>query len=283
MIRAFRELIASPLLLFALVIVILYLIVGIFADAFLIKDPLEQNLLIRLKPPGFVDDSGTRYLMGTDRFGRDIFGLIIAGAQLSLVVALGSVSIAIVIGSLAGLIAGYKEGIISSLLMRLADLQLSFPFFLLAIVIVGTIGPSFILVLFIIAIGSWVPYARIVRSEVLDLKTKDFIESSRAIGASDFHIITRHILPNNMPSIIVLASFNLATAIILESGLSFVGLGVPSDIPSWGYMLAEGRDYVASAWWLTFFPGLSIFLIVLSINLLGDFVREQVDPILRQT
>ncbi|MFO7590997.1 MAG: ABC transporter permease [Acidimicrobiia bacterium] len=266
-----------PFTLPALAIVLLTLFTALFPDVVAQGVPGAQNLRARLKPPGFVDTTGVMHPFGTDTLGRDVLDMVVAGARPALQVGFGAVAIALLMGVSAGLISGYGKGLLSTLIMRLVELQLAFPFFMIAVAVTGMLGPSLWLVLFIIALGTWVPYARVIRSEVLEVRSREYIQAAQALGAGQARILLRHVLPSSIPSIIVLASFNLATAILLEASLSFVGLGVPGTAPTWGRMLAEGRNYVATAWWLTVCPGASLFLLVFSVNLLSDFLKGVID------
>ena len=240
-------------------------------------DPTAQNLLSRLLPPGASGPDG-RHWFGTDALGRDILSLIIMGARPALFVSVAAAAIAAVVGVLAGMTAGFRGGRFGDLLLSLTNIQLAFPFFLLAVTIVGILRPSTGLVIAVIALGSWVPFARVTYADTQQLRELEFIEAVRVMRGSNTRILLRHILPNVLPNIVVLSTFAIGTAIVMESGLSFVGLGVPSDTPTWGRMLSEGRDYMDSAWWLTMFPGLAILLLVLVINVIGEQLRDYADP-----
>jgi len=265
----------------ASVILLLFVMVALFPTWFTPYNPQEQALTYRLQPPGFVSEEGRLYSFGTDHLGRDIYTRIIYGARVSLFVGLAASLSAAVFGVLGGLFSGYFGGLIDILIMRFAEVQLAFPTFLLAITLVSVLGPSLPVVIGVIALGNWVAYGRGVRSEVLALKGRQFILAARAIGLPSSRIIFLHILPNSIPTIIVLVTFNIAFAIILEAALSFVGLGIPAQLSSWGSMLSSGRQYVSTAWWLATLPGLSIFLVVLAINIFGDYLRESTDPYMK--
>jgi peptide/nickel transport system permease protein len=267
-----------PLIGFAVLIFAIFVLTAAFPEFFAPFDPTKQSLLARLQAPGSPARGGGTYWLGTDGLGRDILSGLIYGARGALFIGVLATLAAAVVGVTLGLFAGYFGGWLSDLILRIADVQLAFPFFLLAITVAAVLGPSFPVILGVLALGNWVVYARVVRSEALDIRERVFIEAAHAIGARTSRIIFLHVLPNCVPSIIVLASFNLAYAILLEAGLSFVGLGLNTDAPSWGVMLANGREYVATAWWLATFPGLCIFLIVLSVNILGDYARDVLDP-----
>jgi peptide/nickel transport system permease protein len=240
-------------------------------------DPAAQNLLSRLHAPGLAGPEGHHWF-GTDALGRDILSLIIVGAQPALFVSIVAAAIAAAVGVLAGMMAGYRGGRFGDLLLSLTNIQLAFPFFLLAVTVVGILRPSTALVIAVIALGSWVPFARVTYAETQQLRDLEFIEAVRVMRGGDVRILFRHILPNVLPNVVVLSTFAIGTAIVMESGLSFVGLGVPSATPTWGRMLAEGRDYMETAWWLTVFPGAAILLLVLVINVIGEQLRDYADP-----
>jgi peptide/nickel transport system permease protein len=236
-------------------------------------DPGDQTIAARLRPPG-ATVAGMRYLLGSDHLGRDVLSRIVFGGRISLVMGLTAVAVSAGVGATAGMLAGYLGGWAERAIMRLVDVQMAFPFILLAIVVVGVLGPSPAKVVLVIGIGGWVHFARVVRSEVLTLRERAFIESARATGAGAGRIMVRHVLPNVLPTIIVLATTALAYAIVAESSLSFLGVGIPASIPSWGGMLADGRQYVDTAWWLATFPGLCILGTALLVNVLGDLIRD---------
>jgi peptide/nickel transport system permease protein len=236
-------------------------------------DPGDQTIAARLRPPG-ATVAGMRYVLGSDHLGRDVLSRIVFGGRISLVMGLTAVAVSAGVGATAGMLAGYLGGWAERAIMRLVDVQMAFPFILLAIVVVGVLGPSPAKVVLVIGIGGWVHFARVVRSEVLTLRERAFIEGARATGAGDGRIMLRHVLPNVLPTIIVLATTALAYAIVAESSLSFLGVGIPASIPSWGGMLADGRQYVDTAWWLATFPGLCILGTALLVNVLGDLIRD---------
>jgi peptide/nickel transport system permease protein len=236
-------------------------------------DPGDQAIAARLRPPG-TTVGAMRYLLGSDHLGRDVLSRIVFGGRVSLVMGLTAVTLSVGLGATAGLLAGYFGGWPERAIMRLVDVQMAFPFILLAIVVVGVLGPSPVKVVLVIGVGGWVHFARVVRSEVLSLRERAFIESARATGAGDGRIMVRHVLPNVLPTVTVLATTALAYAIVAESSLSFLGVGIPASTPSWGGMLADGRQYVDTAWWLATFPGLCILGTALVVNVLGDLIRD---------
>ncbi|NTC81170.1 ABC transporter permease [Agrobacterium tumefaciens] len=216
--------------------------------------------------------------LGTDPLGRDVLARVVAGGKISLLVGFTSVIGAVVFGVIVGLVAGYYRGFWDMLVMRFADIQLAMPFILLAITFIAIVGGSLTNTIILLIVSQWVQYARLVRGSVLTLREREFILSARAIGVKDWRIILQHLLPNLIGPVIVLMTLNVANNILLESSLTFLGLGVDPTIPSWGGMLADGRTYLQTAWWVSVFPGLAILLTVLGLNLLGDWLRDSLDP-----
>ena len=234
---------------------------------------MRGTLADRLKPPSFQG-----HLFGTDAIGRDILMRLPHGGRISLTVGFVSVGLSLIVGVGVGLLAGFYRGVLDVVLMRIADVQLSFPFILLAITVIAVIGAGLWKLIFVMALTQWVQYARLVRAQVLSLREQDSVQATRALGASDARIVLRHLLPNLIGPVIVLATLNVANNILLESGLTFLGLGIDPLIPSWGGMLADGRNYMQTAWWVATFPGLAITVTVLGFNLLGDWLRDRLDP-----
>lgn len=241
-------------------------------------DPLAQSMGDRLLPPFSADAFGRLHVLGTDQLGRDVLSRILWGTRVSLALGVIGVGISAPVGVILGLLAGYYGRWVDHLIMRIADIQLAFPTVLLAIGVVGVLGPELINIIITLAISGWMAYARVIRSEVLSVKRQEFVEAARVIGVSESSILFRHILLNVISSVIVIATFATAHMILLESSLSFLGLGVQPPTPTWGGMLNEGRDYVSRAWWLSVFPGLAITTTVLAINFVGDWLRDVLDP-----
>jgi peptide/nickel transport system permease protein len=244
-------------------------------------DPLLQDVSVRLKPPTLASGAGQAHLLGTDHLGRDILSRLVYGARISLVIGISAVAVAGTLGTLIGLAAGYRGGRVDDLCMRLTDTMLAMPFILLALAVIAVLGSSLRNIIFVLGVTSWVSYARVVRAEVLTLRTREFVSAAQALGGHGARIVFRHLLPNVLTPVIVIATLEVARMIILESALSFLGLGVQPPTPTWGGMLADGRAYLSTAWWLATFPGLCIMLSVLGINLLGDWLRDVLDPRLR--
>jgi len=276
--RVLRELIRNKAALLGLAILVLVTGSAVLASVISPADPLLQDVSVRLKPPTLEGDDGRSHLLGTDHLGRDILSRLIFGARVSLVIGISAVALAGTLGTLIGLVAGYRGGRIDDLCMRLTDTMLAMPFILLALAVIAVLGSSLRNIIFVLGITSWVSYARVVRAEVLTLRTREFVAAAQALGGGGRRILFRHLLPNVLAPAIVIATLEVARMIILESALSFLGLGVQPPTPTWGGMLADGRAYLSTAWWLATFPGLCIMLSVLGINLLGDWLRDVLDP-----
>jgi peptide/nickel transport system permease protein len=276
-----RRLIRRRTALFGLCVVALVLVTALAAPLLSPFDPIEQNIGERLKAPGVRDAAGRLHVLGTDHLGRDLFARVLYGARPALMVGFAAVLISGVLGMAAGLIAGYFGGRVDDVLMRLADIQLAFPFILLAIAVIGVLGPSLATIIAVIGVSSWVVYARVVRGTVLSLTEREFVQAALALGSGDGRVVLRHILPNAFTPWLVVATLDMARVIVIESALSFLGLGVQPPTPTWGGMLADGRVYISTAWWLATFPGLAILVTVLGINLFGDGLRDTLDPRLK--
>jgi peptide/nickel transport system permease protein len=262
----------------ALAFILLAILVAVAAPVVAPYDPEETDLMVAMRPPSWVEDGAPGHVLGTDQLGRDILSRVIYGARISLLVGFVAVLGAGLIGVLLGLAAGYHGGVVDDVIMRIADIQLAFPYILLAVALVAVLGPSLLNVILVLCLVSWVGFARIVRAEVLAVREREFVEAGRSMGLTTGRLLARHILPNVMTPVIVVASFALAQMIITEAALGFLGLGVQPPTPTWGGMLAEGRDYISFAWWLTTFPGLAIMVTVLAINFVGDWLRDYLDP-----
>jgi peptide/nickel transport system permease protein len=266
----------------SLAIVAVFVLVALLAPLLAPADPYDQSLRLRFRPPVWEERGSWAYPLGTDRLGRDLLSRIIYGARVSLAAGVVTVLLSSAFGAAIGLMAGYYGGRTDAALMRVTDATLSFPVILLALILAVTVGPSFTNVVIAIAVILWARYARVIRGQVLTLMTLDFIAQARIAGAGAWRIITRHLLPNTLNTLVVLITLQIGYVIIVEASLSFLGAGIPPPTPAWGSMIAEGRDFVTSAWWVSFFPGLAILLVVLAFNLLGDWLRDTLDPRLRQ-
>jgi peptide/nickel transport system permease protein len=265
-----------------LTIIVLFVIVALFGEWLAPNDPYKTSLNARLLPPAWMEGGDPSYLLGTDRLGRDVFSRIIVGALPSFNVALAALLFGSVLGSFIGMISGYLGGRVDAIIMRFADGTMAFPLILAALLLAAVIGPGGPTVVIAACVVLWARFARLIRSEVLSVKQRDFVKLARVAGASSWRIMIAHILPNVLNSAVVLLTLQLGFVIILEATLSFLGAGIPPPTPTWGQMVANGRDYLEIAWWLTVFPGLAIALVVLSFNLLGDWLRDHTDPRLRQ-
>jgi peptide/nickel transport system permease protein len=263
-------------------IITTFVLVAIFAPLLSPADPYEQSLRLRFKPPVWDERGSWSYPLGTDRLGRDILSRIVWGSRVSLTAGVLTVLLASAVGAGVGLVAGYYGGRVDGTLMRVTDATMSFPVILLALILAVTIGPSFTNVVVAIAVILWARYARVIRGQVLTLMELDFIAQARIAGAGAWRIIFTHLLPNTMNTLVVLVTLQVGYVIIVEASLSFLGAGIPPPTPAWGSMIAEGREFVTSAWWVSFFPGFAILLVVLAFNLLGDWLRDTLDPKLRQ-
>ena len=279
---AFRDLMRRPPALFGLACILVMIAWALFPEAFAPGNPIESDLKLYLKPPGFVDSAGAVHYLGTDEQGRDILSRIIYGARISLIVGVAAVFVSGAIGVTLGLMAGYFGGKVDTIISRVIDSALAIPFILLAMTIVAIMGPSLQNVVIAMSIRTWVVYARVVRGEVLSVREYEYVTSAKAAGCGTPRILFRYLLPNVISTAIVIATLYLGRMVIVEASLSFLGLGVPPPTPTWGGMLADGREHLESAWWLAFFPGLALMLTVLGVNLLGDWVRDALDPRLKR-
>jgi peptide/nickel transport system permease protein len=268
--------------LFALAILLFLLVIpALFAPWVAPHDPFQGSLSQRLTPPVWQDGGTMEHLLGTDKLGRDMLSRIIYGARISLTVSLIAIFVGGIIGTVLGLISGYFGGRTDAVIMRLVDISLALPTILLALVLVAAVGPSFGTVITVLIVLLWARYARLVRGETLALKELDFIARARVAGASSIRIMVKYLFPNVVNSLVVLATLQVGYVILLESSLSFLGAGLPRAEPAWGVMISDGRELIVTAWWVSMFPGIAIMLTVLSLNLLGDWLRDHLDPRLR--
>jgi len=277
--RLGRALIGSRTGLLGVAIMLLIVFSAILAPRIAPMSPAVQEITHSFAAPTW--QIGVPYMLGADHLGRDLFSRIVFGTRISLLIGLSAVGIAGTLGTMLGLVAGYQGGVLDSIIMRVADLQLSIPFLILAIAVIGVLGPGLLNLIVVLGITGWVSYSRVVRSEVLSVREREYVLAAQVLGAKRLRIMLRHVLPNVLPSVIVIASLEVARMILSEAALSFLGLGVQPPTPSWGSMVADGRNYIATAWWISAFPGAAIFLAVLGINLFGDWLRDTLDPRLR--
>ena len=263
-------------------IAVLLVVVAVFAELVAPHDPLEGDTYDRNEPPVWAEEGSPQFLLGTDHIGRDVLSRMIFGARVSLIVAVTVLIAGAALGTLVGLVAGYMGGLVDEALMRLVDFVFALPFIVVALVASVVWGASLELVIILLSLFTWAPFARQVRAESLQLKTMDYVALARVAGASGFRITVRHILPGVVNTVMVLSSLQVGSLILTESVLSFLGVGIPPPQPSWGSMVSEGRQYISTAWWISFFPGFAILLIVFSMNFFGDWLRDKLDPRLRQ-
>jgi peptide/nickel transport system permease protein len=273
--RAWRPLVRNPLATIGLALLLLFALSAVFAPVLAPADPLEQRLERRLQPPSW------EHPLGTDQLGRDVLSRLLYGAQISLRVGLTVVLSAGVLGTFVGLIAGYMRGRVDEVLMRVTDVFFAFPPLILAMAIAGALGRSLNNAMIAIAVVTWPVYARLVRGQVLSLREREFVLAAQSVGASTPRILLRHILPNTLSPIFVQASFDMGGAILAAAGLSFIGFGAQPPTPEWGVMISEGRQFISTQFWLSLYPGLAILLTVTAFNLLGDGLRDMLDPQLR--
>lgn len=274
----FRRLVRSPGGLVGSVLVVLVIAVAILAPLISPYDPEKQKIVQRLKPPFWAEEGSVEHLLGTDSVGRDLLSRIIYGSRVSLFVGVMATLFSALLGVTLGLVSGYSRGAVDSTISRVGDVQQAIPFLVLAIAVAAMLGPGLFNLILVLVVTTWVTFFRVVRGEVLSVREEQYVWAARSIGASNSRIMLRYILPNVAASIIVVATLLAANMIIFEASLSFLGLGVPSNIPTWGRIVADGREYVASEWWIALFPGMAILITVMAMNLLGDWLREELDP-----
>jgi peptide/nickel transport system permease protein len=262
-------------------VLVLMIVAAIFAPQVSPYDPLQTSLTQRLQPPAFAGGTGA-HLLGTDKLGRDVLSRIIFGARVSLSVSLLVILVTSTIGTALGILGGYLGGWVDSLLMRVTDISLAFPFILIGFLLAVTLGPSVTTVVLAISVLGWAPYARLIRGEVLKLRNADFVLQARIMGCSPLRIMVTHIFPNVVNPLLILATLSVGLVILVESALSYLGAGVPPPTATWGSMVSDGRSLIDTAWWISFFPGVAIGMVVLSGNFLGDWLRDRLDPRLRQ-
>lgn len=259
------------------------IVLALFGPELTPHDPLRQNLMTRNLPPVWLEGGSWDHVLGTDQIGYDILSRLIVSVRPTLVIGGLASLIALVSGTVLGMVAGYFRGPVDGLIMLLADSQLATPYLVIAIAAVAAFGPSITLLIVLAGLSGWMGFARTVRSRVLSLRAQDFVESSRALGAGEFRILRHHILPNIASIVIVLMTIQFRSLILFEAALSFLGLGIPPPQPSWGSMINDGRDYLLSAWWISVVPGVALTLTVLTVSLIGDWVRDALDPTLRSS
>lgn len=276
-----RELIKCRTAFIGAIIILSFIFMAILAPFIVPHDPLKASIIKRLLPPSWIDGGSITYLLGTDEIGRDIFSRIIYGARVSLLVGLITVTISSILGTLLGTFAGYYKGRFDAILSRFADLLLSFPDLIFAIFLMAITGPGFFNLIIILCFKSWVNFFRLSRGEMISEKTKEYIEAAQALGESDVKIIFKEILPNIVHSLLVLATLRVGYFIILEASLSFLGLGIQPPTPAWGSMINSGRAFMLTSWWVSTMPGIALLILVLSINLLGEGLRDILDPRLK--
>jgi ABC-type dipeptide/oligopeptide/nickel transport system permease subunit len=276
--RIWRKFVRNPAAIAGALALLVVVVAAVAAPYVAPHDPARQSLIRRFTPPVWASGGHAAHLLGTDQVGRDILSRIIHGARISLIVGVSAVVVSLVVGVTLGLLSGFVGGRLDVVLMTIVDVTLSFPQLLLALAFVAALGPSPVTIIVVLGLTGWERYARVVRAEVLALREKDFIEAARAMGVTSSRIVLRHVLPNTFSSIIVMSTLQVAQAILQEAALSFLGVGSGSAYPTWGQMIALGRDFVSVAWWLPTFPGLAILTTVLAINLVGDRLRDALDP-----
>ncbi|MEU6710347.1 ABC transporter permease [Nonomuraea sp. NPDC046802] len=259
-------------------VIVLVVFVGLFAPLIAPHDPNLQRLELKLRPPFWMSGSEPGYLLGTDKLGRDVLSRIMYGTRVSLLVGLAATLLSGVVGAVIGVVSGYYRGWREQVFMRLADVQLAFPSILLALAIIAVLGPSLFFLILVLGLTGWVSYARVVRAEVLSLREREFVTAAKAIGDTGTQIMVRHLLPNLVAPLATIGTLQVAAMIVAEASLSYLGLGVPPSVPTWGSMLADGQLYLRGAWWIAVFSGAAIMMTTLAINVTGDLLRDVADP-----
>jgi peptide/nickel transport system permease protein len=258
-----------------------FVLMGALAPILAPRDPVQQTLVARLTPPALASGGSTDYLIGTDQLGRDVLSRLIYGARVSLTIGVFGMTVGLLIGSTIGIVAGFARGVLDDALMFLVDVQIALPFIIIALAVIAIFGSNLTVLLFLVGIAGWEGFARIARGMVLTTQENQYVDAAKALGASRSRIVLRHIVPNIVAPLIVFATLNLTSIILLESTLSFLGIGVQPPMASWGSMIGSGRDYLYTAWWIAVFPGAAIVLVTMSISLFGDWLRDALDPTLR--
>ncbi|MDA5109687.1 ABC transporter permease [Brevibacillus thermoruber] len=276
--RTYRKFVKNPVGIIGLAMVVMITLMSIAAPLLTSHDPIDVHLEKKLQPPVWQEGGSWEHWLGTDEVGRDVWARLVYGSRISLAVGFFAVVISLVLGTALGMLAGYFRGKTDFAISTVIDIMMAFPFILLALATIAVMGPSLLNMILVLGLTDWTQYARLVRSEVINLREQEFIQAGYALGSRHWRIIWKHLLPNCLPSVIVLATLAMARAILMESSLSFLGLGVSSPTPSWGFMMSTGRPYIATAWWLATLPGIAILITVLGINLAGDRIRDLLDP-----
>lgn len=263
---------------FGLIVVVFFIFLAIFADVISPYPPDQQDLSSQRLPVSWAEGGSSEHLLGTDQLGRDMLSRLIYGSRVSILIALGGTTLAGLMGFIAGALAGYYGGIVDSVIGRLMDISLAFPFVLLGIFVVAILGPGVDKIILIAGVTGWVRFARVVRGEILSIKEMEYVEAIRSLGGTDVRIIGKHIFPNLISPFIIIATLDLAKVILMEASLSYLGMGVPPSVPTWGRMLAESSSYLQTNPHMVILPGVTIILLVLGVNLLGDWLRDYMDP-----
>lgn len=279
--RLFGQWTRSPVGIIGTVMVLVVLSVAIFAPWLAPHDPDQHHRRQRFLPPIWVEGSDPNFLLGTDQLGRDVYSRLLYGSRISVIVGISAALVSGVLGAALGLIAGFKGGLTDQIISRFIDILMSIPFIILVLAVIGVLGPSLTTIILVLGLTGWAGYARVVRGETLSIRQRDYVTAARTVGAPSYRIAVRHILPNTFASWLVLATLDVASTILAESSLSFLGLGVQPPTVTWGLMVSTGREYISSAWWLVVFPGVAIAFTVLGIIFLGDWLRDVLDPRLR--
>jgi ABC-type dipeptide/oligopeptide/nickel transport system permease subunit len=276
--RVLRRTFSNPLTVAGVLLLVPFVVAAAWPVGWLPHDPYATDPTLRFLPPFWMAGYQAEYLLGTDSLGRDMFSMIAHGGRFSLGIVSLAVVLSLSIGVSLGLLSGYFGGWLDDVLMRLVDIQLSFPLMVLVIAVVAVLGPSLLNLVLVLGFASWAPYSRIVRGAALSLRDREFVDAARSLGASNIRILLRHVLPNTATPVVIFTTFELARLLLLEAALSFLGLGVQPPTPSWGEMIAEGREFLFQAWWASALPGSAIVATVLAFNLIGDGLRDVLDP-----